>query len=166
MQTVNNVLCFTCYAERTLLLCHFGAPHTLALRLAFALSHAKSNYSRTSAKCARKSNHSRTYAITGGGGYPEEVKETKEVEEVDYNRAIPTPAFTTTLIDIVGAPTFPKAESRLPVQEFSGKKENSLDRLPSRLPSRLRAGRASRASVCGARININSKVLSVRVNST
>ena len=45
----------------------------------------------------------------GGGGYPKEVKEPNEVQEakqVDYNRAILTPAFTTTSINIVGAPTF------------------------------------------------------------
>jgi hypothetical protein len=45
----------------------------------------------------------------GGGGYPKEVREAKEVEEVkelDYKRAFLTPAFTTTSIDIVGAPTF------------------------------------------------------------
>jgi hypothetical protein len=48
-------------------LCHFGTFHILALRPVFALSHPKSNYSRTSTKCARKSNHSRTYAKTGGG---------------------------------------------------------------------------------------------------
>src|SRR5271157_2037454 len=52
----------------TRLLCHFGTFHTLTIRLVFALSHAKSNYSRTSTKCARKSNHSRTYAKTGGWG--------------------------------------------------------------------------------------------------
>src|SRR5208283_1903589 len=69
-QTVNNVLCFTCYAAGpakssgtqtawTCLLCHFGTPHTLALRRTFALPHTKSN-------------HSRTYAKTGGWGlcYP------------------------------------------------------------------------------------------------
>jgi len=50
-------------------LCHFGTPRTFAFRPAFALSPAKSNYSRTSTKCARKSNHSRTYAKTGGWGY-------------------------------------------------------------------------------------------------
>src|SRR5208337_556453 len=43
------------------------APHNLVLRLAFVHSHAKSDYSRTSTKCARKSNYSRTYARTGGG---------------------------------------------------------------------------------------------------
>jgi hypothetical protein len=45
----------------------------------------------------------------GGGGYPKEVREAKEVEEVkelDYKRAFLTPAFTTTSIAIVGAPTF------------------------------------------------------------
>jgi hypothetical protein len=62
------MLSYGCYAEGTRLLCHFGTPHNLALRLVFALSHAKSNYSRTSTKCSRKSNHSRTYAKTGGGG--------------------------------------------------------------------------------------------------
>jgi len=59
---------FPCYAEGTLPLCHFGPLYTLALRCAFALSRAKSNYSRTSAPVARKSNHSRTYAKTGGWG--------------------------------------------------------------------------------------------------
>ena len=49
-------------------MCHFGTPHTFAIRPVFALSHAKSNYSRTSTKCARKSNYSRTYAKTGGWG--------------------------------------------------------------------------------------------------
>ena len=37
-------------------------------RPAFALSHAKSNYSRTSAAFARKSNYSRTYAKHRGWG--------------------------------------------------------------------------------------------------
>jgi len=44
------------------------------------------------------------------GGYPKEVreaKEVKEIEEVNCKPAFLTPAFTTTLIDIVGAPTFP-----------------------------------------------------------
>ncbi len=45
-----------------------GPPHSLALCLPFAFSHAKSNYSRTSEAFARKSNHSRTYAKTGGRG--------------------------------------------------------------------------------------------------
>ena len=73
------MICFACYAAGpatasgtqttwTRLLCHFGASHTLALRRAFALSHAKSNYSRRSRKFSRKSNHSRTYAKTGGWG--------------------------------------------------------------------------------------------------
>src|SRR5208282_4906108 len=43
----------------------------------------------------------------GGGGYPKEVREAKEVEEVDYKRGFLRPAFTTTSLDIVGAPTFP-----------------------------------------------------------
>src|SRR5208283_861783 len=59
---------FPCYAEGTLPLCHFGPLYTLALRCAFALSRAKSNYSRTSAPFSRKSNHSRTYARQGGVG--------------------------------------------------------------------------------------------------
>jgi len=86
-QAVTIVLCSTCYAAGpatssgtrttwTRLLCHFGTPHALALRRTFALPHAKSNYSRTSTNCARKSNHSRTlvpseaegYAKTGGWG--------------------------------------------------------------------------------------------------
>jgi len=63
------VLCSIRYAEGTLLLCHFGTLHPSALRLAFVLSHAKSNYSRTSTPFGRKSNHSRTYAKTGGRGH-------------------------------------------------------------------------------------------------
>jgi hypothetical protein len=43
----------------------------------------------------------------GGGGYPREAKEVKEIEEVKYNRAFLTPAFTTKSDNIVGAPTFP-----------------------------------------------------------
>ena len=70
----------------TRLLCHFGTRYTLVLRLFFSLSHAKSNYSRTSTKCDRKSNHSRTYAKTGGGGG-------------GY-------MLTSPLSEIVGAPTF------------------------------------------------------------
>ena len=82
---VNNVLSFTCYAAGTLLLCHFGPPHSLTRaeisaksnysRLPRALfakgTHAhtaKSNHSHTSRKFSRKSNHSRTYAKTGGWG--------------------------------------------------------------------------------------------------
>ena len=45
----------------------------------------------------------------GGGGYPKEVREAKEVkgiEEVNYNRASLSPLFTPTPINIVGAPTF------------------------------------------------------------
>jgi hypothetical protein len=45
----------------------------------------------------------------GGGGYPKEVREAKEVkgiEEVNYNRASLSPLFTPTSINIVGAPTF------------------------------------------------------------
>jgi len=45
----------------------------------------------------------------GGGGYQKEVREAKEVEEVkeaNHRRVFLRPAFTTTLINIVGAPTF------------------------------------------------------------
>jgi len=45
------------------------APHTRAFRPVFALSHAKSNHSRTSAAFARKSNYSRTYAKHRGGRF-------------------------------------------------------------------------------------------------
>ena len=56
----------------------------IVLCLPFALSLAKSKYSRTSTKCARKSNYSRTSAKTGGGwGY----------------------MLTTSSSEIVGAPT-------------------------------------------------------------
>jgi hypothetical protein len=41
----------------------------------------------------------------GGGGH-NEAKEVKEVKEAENNRAFLTPAFTTTSIAIVGAPTF------------------------------------------------------------
>ena len=42
----------------------------------------------------------------GGGGHPNEAKEAKEVKDPENNRAFLTPAFTTTSIAIVGAPTF------------------------------------------------------------
>src|SRR5208282_2588100 len=66
---VNSMLCSTRYAAGMLPLCHFGTPQTLAVRLVFALLHAKSNYSHTSTKRVRKSNYSRTYAKQGGWGW-------------------------------------------------------------------------------------------------
>ena len=45
----------------------FWNAHTLVFRPTFALSRAKSNYSRTSTKCTGKSNYSRTYARQGVG---------------------------------------------------------------------------------------------------
>jgi hypothetical protein len=51
----------------------------------------------------------------GSGGSPE-VKEAKEVKEVE-NLAFLTPAFTTTSINIVGAPTFPFLHTSARLQE-------------------------------------------------
>jgi len=55
-----------------LLLCHFGTPHTFALRLPFALAPSNSFVSPTSRKSARNPFVSPTYAKTGGWGgcYP------------------------------------------------------------------------------------------------
>jgi hypothetical protein len=71
------VLCSIRHAEGTRLLYHFGTPHTLAHTLLTPHSppvtrhrSPKSNHSRTSEKFSRNPNHSRTYAKTGGGGYP------------------------------------------------------------------------------------------------
>ena len=99
------MLCLVCYAEGTLLLCHFGPPQTLT-RTEKA---AKSNHSRTSGKCARKSNYSRTYAKTGGWGVSEGSKGSKGSKGnrgMNCKRAFLRPLFTSTLSDIVGAPTF------------------------------------------------------------
>src|SRR5208337_5028500 len=125
-----------------------GGPYTnFELLLA-----ANSNYSRRYAREPRKSNHSRTYAKTGGGGYPKEVKEANEVEEakeMDYERAFLTPVFTTTLINIVGAPTFPSwREAEMSrVQQGSRKTEGSLDYATRR--ARIRHGRENRVAPLG-----------------
>jgi hypothetical protein len=63
---VNNVLCFACYAEGTLPLCHFGSPHILI----HAEKSPKSFVSPTSKKFARNSFVSPTYAKTRGWGGP------------------------------------------------------------------------------------------------
>jgi len=65
---VNIVLCSACYAAGTSLLCRFGTPQTLILRLVFALLPANSFVSPSYAPFARKSFLSPTYAKTGGWG--------------------------------------------------------------------------------------------------
>jgi len=62
--TVNNVLCFTCYAEGTLLLCHFGPPYSLVR----TEKPANSFVSPTSTKFSCNPFVSPTYAKTGGVG--------------------------------------------------------------------------------------------------
>ncbi len=58
------MLCFACYAEGLLRLCHYGTAHTLDR----TEKSPKSNHSRTSESFSRKSNHSRTYENRGGVG--------------------------------------------------------------------------------------------------
>ena len=114
---------------RTRLFCHFGTPHTPVLRPVFALSRAKSNYSRTSTKCARKSNHSRTYAKTGGWGVL---------------------TIMVTYLQYVGAPTFLflREAKMLHVQQRCGgtETERSLD------PGEAHGAHKSRCATRRARI--------------
>jgi hypothetical protein len=103
------VLRSTCYAEGpattgtqtpwTRPWCHRGTPHPL-IRLQES---PKSNYSRTSKKFARKSNHSRTYAKTGGwGSLPHEALSPNSF--VFHRRSNYVVIYMNNYI--VGAPTF------------------------------------------------------------
>ncbi len=82
----------------------FRKAHTLVFRPPFALSRAKSNYSRTSTKCAGKSNHSRTYAKQGVGAV---------IAMVTY-------------LKYVGAPTIPflRERRRSQTQRFREERES------------------------------------------
>src|SRR5208283_88009 len=80
----------------------------------------KSNYSRTSAKCARKSNHSRTYAKTGGWGC---LRQRSSPATLLFSMA----TLTTQLSTIVGAPTFPFQHTVCRKQR-RGRKPRSTDR--------------------------------------
>jgi len=163
---VNNVLSSICYAAATLLLRHFGPSHSLT-RTEIS---AKSNHSRTSEKFSRKSNYSRTYAKTGGWGPAKQMIFSTDplrlsspgdfnrlensapicrLSAVNCKRAFLSPAFTTTLINIVGAPTFVtlltakgKPKKKRPLTAASGHyigKPRSTG--PSRLPSESKASR-------------------------
>jgi len=127
------VLCFACYAEGPAtssgtqttwmrLLRHFGSSRNLI----YTKNSANSFVSPTSKKIARKCFLSPTYAKTGGGtsnqmifanaplrlsnpgGYNrlENLALNFVLSTVNCKSAFLTPAFTTTSINIVGAPTF------------------------------------------------------------
>jgi hypothetical protein len=136
-----------------MLLCHFGPPHTFTqsdlregpdvLRPSFVFAPAKSFVSPTSTKCACNPFVSPTYAKTGGRGesfasitsFPLATRHCFEnsapicrLSAVNCEPVFLRPAFTTTSIDIVGAPTVPFLHASARSQERS--------------PSPTRSGRA------------------------
>ena len=128
------MLCFVCYAEGTLLLCHFGLPHSLIR----SGESRNSNHSRTSEKFSRKSNYSRTYAKTGGGGGVS--CKMSSLITLLFSSAVLTMKLST----IVGAPTFPFLRARKDRPKNRSRKAGSATTKPREKRPPPRPGRGRR----------------------